>query len=973
MPQVIDIIRLRRRRTEQKARYAGWGLIFRTLLGSISLFILIAALVLALFQSQISADLPGVRNMQAHFGTIGREGYEPVRFYDREGEVVLFEAFNSHATEARWLYVQDEGLIELQEHTLRALLAAVDPEYLSRPKPTTLGMLRDFFTYWLQGSVSAPMHIPEALVEAQLLPLGTDHIPDTIQQARIHLLGQELSREYSKSQILEWFVNSSDFGRDLYGIDAAALVYLGKHAGELSLAESALLAPIVLQPSINPFSAPQESRERQVRVVETMLELGWISGGEAQAAKQEAIDVQKSDRQERTPLQEILAVWIRERLGAKALNRSGLTVYTTIDAELQQQAECTLAAQLLRLAGGIGNETVPAADGSACLAANLLPPLRPRDQGLNHEIEEGAFIVLDPQTGEIRALAGQVNVSIEAKRILYPLIYLTAFSQGYGPGSMILDLPLGGVDSDRTSLVSSSAEDFQGPVRIRTALANQYASAAQQMLTIVGVEGVQRIAQNLGFNLPIWRGEDGAETDLWEVSLIDVSAAYGVLAYQGQKVGAKLTEGQASTNRVDLDPEILFEVEDNNRRLVYRYHPESRPVVSSQLAFLLNDILSDEPARWPLYGTGNPFELGLPTAVTAGTSADERVAWTIGYSPSVVVGVWIGNLSEVPPQQLEISNSAAAVWHALMQYVTRELPAQDWAIPPGINAIEVCDPSGLLPTIYCPEVVNEVFAAGTEPITFDNLYQPFQVNRETGKLATLFTPTDQIEERVYLVPPPEAMAWALEVGLEQPPSEYDTLTGEMGSVPGVAIRTPESFDFVRGVTSVNGEATIEDFSNYRLQYGEGLNPTEWIQIGGENRARVASGRLGSWDTAGLDGLYTLQLIVVDGEGQLFTSAVNLTIDNQPPDLEVILPEEGQEIDSESTDVVLQVSASDAYGVSEVTFYIDGELIEVVSTPPYSRRWVPSAGGEYAFYAEAVDYAGNAIQTEMVNFEVLIGE
>jgi membrane carboxypeptidase/penicillin-binding protein len=971
MPQVIDILRQRRRRTGHRVWRSGGGLIFRIILGSLSLLILVVVFVIALLQSQATADLPPVTTLEHQFGLRGREGYEPVRFYDRDGDVVLYEVFNPQAAGARWLYIQEDGPIDIQEDTLRALLAAVDPDYFSRSTPTIPQMLCDYFMQWLRGSVPlSSASVPQMLVEAQLIPLGMNRLTENTQRARIHLLGQEISRQYTKSQILEWLVNSADFGNDTFGLDAASLVYLGKHASEISLGESALLAPILLQPSINPFNAPEESKERQARVLDTMLELDWISARQARMAKQEALDIQNPGDANRSPLQEILAGWLQDRLGTKALNRSGMTVFTTIDSELQNQAECTLATQLLRLQGGVGNETVPAKDGSTCLAASLLPPLRPRDQGIDHNIEEGTFLIVDPQSGEILALAGRVNVEVQADAVLSPLIYLTAFSQGYSPGSMILDLPVQDGLSDTSSAVSEQLVEFHGPIRIRTALVNMYTSAAEQMMNIVGVDGIVRIGQSLGLNLAFATDIQESEPDRWQVALMDVTAAYGVLAYQGQKVGAKLNNSNVDGNGVDLQPEILFEVEDNNHRLIYRYTPERSAVVSPQLTYLLNDILRDEPARWPLYGTGNPFEVGRPTAAIGGISADSKVAWTVGYSPAIVVGVWMGNLTDSQPEGLDAANSAASVWHALMRFATRDLQAQDWTIPPGVNSIEVCDPSGLLPTIYCPEVVNEVFITGTEPITFDNMYQPYQVNQETGKLATLFTPLDQVEERVYLVPPQEAMDWGEAVGLEQPPKEYDTLTGNVADIPGVEIKSPKPFDFVRGEVIVRGQANIVGFNNYRLQYGEGLNPTRWVQIGEEMQASVVSGRLTSWDTSDLDGLYTLQLIVVDQEGQLFTSAVNLTIDNQPPEIDVVLPIEGQAVESSrETGIVMQADVEDDYGISQLTFSVDDQLIATVRTPPYSIRWRESASGNYTLTIRAVDLAGNESAPVLVNFSI----
>ncbi len=966
MPQVVDVLRLRRNRATKTTGGLGARPIFFVLLAALSLIIMLALLLFASLHAEVTSDLPEVTSIESQFGDVGHEYYAPVRFFDRSGEILLFEAQNPAAQGVRWLYIQDEGLIDLQQQTLLAFLAAVDPDFLTRSMPTTFHVLRDFTARWFPGvSTRTVSPFSRMLVETQLMPLGINTFTEGIHQTRIHLLALELERSYPKSQILEWFVNSADFGRDAYGLDAAALVYLGKHASDLTLGESALLASIVLQPTLNPFNTPEESFERQMRLLERMVELGWITAAEARQAGLEDLRIISEQGTERTPLQDILVRWLQLRLGSQSINRSGLTVFTTIDQELQQQAECTLATQLRRLDGGIGSETVPTFEGETCLAASLLPPLRPRDQGFEHQIETGAFIILDPQTGEILALSGVVDVGLPVGPMLSPLVYLTAFAQGYSPGSMVLDLP---IDVDDSFLLEGS----HGPIRIRTAIANYYSFATERMLDTVGQDAFMRIARNLGLRLGEGESDQDLKTDSWQASLIDLAAAYGVLAFQGQQVGSGSNGASELEGGFGVQPEILFEVEDSQRQLVYRYEPASSAVVSPQLAYLVNDILRDEPARWPSYGTGNPLEIGRPVSAIAGMSGDGHGAWTIGYTPSRVVGVWIGNLGETPPEGMEATNSAAAVWHAIMQYATRDVPPQNWNIPPGVSSLEVCDPSGLLPTVYCPEVVNEVFLSGTEPTTFDNLYQPFRINEETGKLATLYTPIEQVQERVYLVPPPEALAWAEAIGLDQPPKEYDTLTGEGVSVAGVGIQSPAPFTFVRDQVVIRGQANIADFSYYRLQYGEGLNPTRWVQIGEEITRPMRGGTLARWDTSGLNGLYTLQLIVVDEEGQLATSVVNLTIDNQPPEVEIILPLEGDEIElSSGAGVVLQTSVADAYGIDHVSFFIDGQQISTVNSPPYSARVSGLSTGIHSFYVQVKDLAGNISESLPVQFTVVV--
>jgi membrane carboxypeptidase/penicillin-binding protein PbpC len=333
-------------------------------------------------------------------------------------------------------------------------------------------------------------------------------------------------------------------------------------------------------------------------------------------------------------------------------------------------------------------------------------------------------------------------------------------------------------------------------------------------------------------------------------------------------------------------------------------------------------------------------------------------AWSVGFTPSRVVGVWMGTLDEGPANGVTAVGAAGAVWSAVQRYAARQAPPEGWETPPGLSVVEVCDPSGLLPTAYCPNVVREVFIQGSEPTHFDTLYQPFRVNRETGNLATLFTPLELVEERVYLIPPPEAAAWAEAAGIDQPPREYDTITDQAGD-PRVAVIDPSPFDVVRGAVVIEGSAFPEGFVSYRLQYGQGLNPTRWVQIGADEDEAVEEGRLGEWDTEGLSGLYTLQLLVVRDEDRVATAAVPLTIDNTPPIVTMLTPEDGAELEVRAGGVmVIELGVADNLGIARVEVFVDRRNIATLTGPPYSIRWSPEQAGEHTLSARAYDLAGN---------------
>jgi hypothetical protein len=289
-------------------------------------------------------------------------------------------------------------------------------------------------------------------------------------------------------------------------------------------------------------------------------------------------------------------------------------------------------------------------------------------------------------------------------------------------------------------------------------------------------------------------------------------------------------------------------------------------------------------------------------------------------------------------------NASAPIWHAILRYATRDLDLQGWEQPLGVSRIDVCTPSGLLPTVYCPEVVRELFLQGSEPTSFDHLYQPYRLNQETGKLATLFTPLDLIEERVYFVPPPEAADWAAQIGLEQPPQEYDSLAQlEIGSEE-AQIQSPAAL-------------ALESGQSYRLQYGPGLDPGRWVQIGQDQPAPVEQGLLGVWDSEGLNGLYTLQLVVVLEGGEIRSAAIPISLDNQAPDLQLESPAPNARLQA-GEEVFIEMRVEDAFGVASVTVFVDQVLIARLTTGPYAVRWIPEEAGEYDLTIRARDNVGN---------------
>ena len=974
MPSTVQIIRRRRKSGRSRSGQTPGRILLIGGVILITLLVGVLGLVTSAIYSEYVVALPVGADMSRIFGPIGREAFVPVQVFDRAGTELIAELSNPAAEQRRWYYLDPAGPLTLPPHVIQATVASHDESFWTNQGYEGEDLWGALFAGSnLEGTSGENGTITQRLVESQLIALHPS--PDSRLRTFLQtaFLSEDLTSRYPKEKILEWYLNSANYGELAFGIDAAALVYFGKHASELTLAESALLAPIPLNPSVTPFSSPEVSIEHQVDVLLAMVDLGMIDGEQADAAFSEEIILNDPEAVEDTgfdTLEAYLQVELEALLSANAIGRSGLRVTSSLDYDLQLQADCALRTHKARLSGATTASVEPSADGSPCVASGLLPPLRPGDAEVDHQIDDFSSIVLDASTGEVLSFVGAVEQPHEVGSAIIPTIYLTAFTQGYSPGTMVLDIP----NSDPTQENTRGAvQNIRGPVRMRTALANLFSFAADRTLRLVGIERVLKTMKSLGI-APVLEVEDpgewGIEDNGIRISLLDLSFSYSTIANMGNLIGLDQTNYSGLTNERGLKPTVISEVEDSQGNLVYRFEPQTRAVLSTQLAFLLADVMSDEAARWQTLGQSNPLEIGRPGAVFSASAADEQDFWTIGFTPSHIVGVWAGNPDGDATKGVTVLNGTAPIWHALIQYVTKDIPSESWEMPAGISRVEVCDPSGLLPTTYCPSIVQEIFIHGTEPTHADHLYQPFEINKETGKLATLGTPAGLIEERVYLVPPAEAAAWADLLGFESPPTEYDTLQSREMTSNGVFISAPSSFDFVNNEVVIRGSVHPANLAYYRLQYGMGLNPTEWVQIGVDDELAVQNGRLGTWDTDGLSGLYTLQLIAVDDDDQISSAAVHITVDDSPPEIEIIFPEELTNIEMEiGSELIIQADVHDEFGLQEVIFFMDNTELKRSSAPPYSMRIPVEIRGSHRVLIRALDLAGNWTTSTPIDFLV----
>jgi membrane peptidoglycan carboxypeptidase len=712
--------------------------------------------------------------------------------------------------------------------------------------------------------------------------------------------------------------------------------------------------------------------EQQRQVLQTMLIQGLITVDEAAQASQAPLSIQPAS--EPLNLAPAFTNLVLEQLAARfpvdRLERGGLHVITSLDYDLQLQAACTALAQIASIEGT--SPVTSAADGQPCEAARLLPTLPVLSTSGDNPLAglSATVAVLDPRTGQILALVGNPASDLDPAHlpgrppgtILNPFIYFFAFTYGESPASLQWDIP--------TDKITQG--EFHGPVRARVALANDYLSAAVQTLERYRPEEVWRTARQFGLTS---LREPNAQLLDGEMTLLEGVQAYGVFANQGVLTGLEAAEADLS-QKGGLIPWTVLRLEDTAAHVLFSGIPQARPLASSQLAYLLTNVLSDEAARWPSLGHPNSLEIGRPAAAKLGRTAAGNDAWTIGYIPQMVVGVWMGRLetsaetpagaaaSNLPVNMLKTADKdplpeiTAALWHSIIQYASRDLPAQNWNVPSDIHRITVCDPSGMLPTENCPATVSEVFLPGHEPVQADTLFRSVQINRENGALATIFTPPDLLKTKVFMVVPSAASEWARQAGLPTLPDTYDVIRQPQIASADVMITTPEMFTAVRGQVTFVGRAAGDNFDRYSLQVGAGLNPQQWIMVAQDVRKQVQDGVLGVWDTDGKSGLYAVQLQVIRQNQIVDLYTLEVTVDNQPPVVAILNPAEGESF-SRSADgrVILSASASDDLTLASLAFFVDDQPIVTLLEAPYAVLWKPTPGN-HVLRVVATDLAGN---------------
>ncbi len=860
----------------------------------LTVILLLAVGTVGLYQYyQIASTLPSVADLRQRAAQ-----FETTRILDRNGNV-LYEVIDPSA--GRRTYVT---LDKISPYLVAATVATEDKGYYSHPGFDPLAVLRALWQNYTSGEVvSGASTITQQL--ARILLLGPEERFERSyrRKAREIILAAEITRRYSKDDILELYLNEIYYGNLAYGVEAAAETYFGVGADKLTLAQAAFLAGLPQAPSVYDVYTNREvtlKRAEQVLVLmfQASQEQGCIYVSNNQqpvcvdaVAAAQALEELKQYTFSNPDVQIRYPHWVNyvrslleSQFDPQTIYRSGFTVYTTLDPGLQDTAQQIVREQVARLSA-------------------------------NHATN-GALVAIRPSTGEILAMVGsvnfddpaidgQVNMALAPRQpgsSIKPFTYLAAFEKGWTPATLIWDVPTefppSGDPADPRPPYKPVNYDgkFHGPVTVRTALANSLNIPAVKALQFVGVyddatlpgeQGLVAMMRRVGITT-LTREDYGLALTLGggDVTLLEHTAAFAVLANGGRRV----------------PPVAITRIEDHNGNVIYEYQPPpGDQVLRAEHVFLISDILSDNEARAIEFGRNSVLNLPFQAAAKTGTTNDFRDNWTMGYTPDIAVGVWVGNSDYTPMQNTTGLSGAAPIWAEFMQAAVQQLTGGNptpFVKPAGVIEETVCAISGAKPSRWCPEQRREYFAADQPPLPKEyDLWQKVLIDTWTelraGPQCAGFTTekfalnVDDQAARRWIKKTDAGRAWAESVGFPKkklffvPRGECSAESPRPKLVFAApaegAVITASPLDIYAQV-----DATA-NFKEYRLEYGPGDNPSKWELLDRSQTSVPQPDKIYTWDVSGLPpGPVTLRIYMESTEGTYAEARLHLDVQVPTP-------------------------------------------------------------------------------------------
>lgn len=599
-----------------------------------------------------SMELPDFNNFE------NRAIANSTKIYDRTGKIVLY---NIHDNIKR----TEIPLSEMSPYIKQATIAIEDAHFYEHYGFRPVSFVRAVLANFRSGSFSqGGSTLNQQIVKNALLTREKT----VSRKLKEIVLAIKLDRELPKDIILQIYLNESPYGGTLYGIEEASLAYFGKHAKDLSLTESAYLASLPQSPTrLSPYGKNRELLEaRKNLVLERMFELGYITEQEKITSQGEKLSFEVDVSSSGKALHFIfyLREYLEQTYGEDVVVNGGLKVISTLDYELQKKMEDTVREGAL-------------------------------ENAKKFNANNSALVAIDPRTGQILSLVGsrdffdkeipgQFNIATAARQpgsSFKPIVYAAAFLAGYTPETVLFDVPTQfsslcdsygnpkpGVKPSACYMPENYDETFRGPISLRNALAQSLNVPAVKLLYLVGLDNAIRLANKLGLSTINDPARYGLSLVLGggEITLLELTNAYGVFANNG----------------VYHKPIGILEVRDRNDVLLEKFSNTEEQVLPEYVASLVSSVLADKEAKRPAYGVNSPLFFGdRPVASKTGTTNDYRDLWVVGYTPSIVVGMWAGNNDNTPIEKKVAGLILAPVWHKAMDAVISGTPIEYFPEP----------------------------------------------------------------------------------------------------------------------------------------------------------------------------------------------------------------------------------------------------------------------------------------------------
>lgn len=594
---------------------------------------------------------------------VSRRISESTKIYDRTGTRLLY---NIHGEEKRTIISWEN----IPSAVKWATLASEDTSFYSHLgldfKSIVRASWKNLITWDITQGGST---ITQQLIKNALLGPGETSIQKITRKIKETILSVEIERRFSKDQIFWMYLNQIPYGSNAYGIEAASQTFFNKPAKDLSLAQAALLASLPKAPTYySPYGSRQEDLlGRKNYILSRMHEVGYISEKDYQIALAEKLEFSPSQELITAPHFVIMVKeYLTKKYGEEMVQNGGLNIYTTLDVDLQIMAE------------------------------DLVSKYAALNQKL-YKANNAALVAIDPRTGQIMTMVGSrdyfdvanegnFNVALARRQpgsAFKPFVYAAALEKGYPDSTILFDVktefnPLCSPDGDQ--LKDQFGMDcyhpqnydghFNGPITMRQSLGRSINITSVKLLYLAGIDYTIDLAsrmglttlnenrQNLGLSLVL----GGAE-----VKLLDMVSAYGVLANDGLRE----------------QPSFILKIEDSNNRVWEEFKPKEDRVLQPPIARMISNMLSDNQARTPVFGPNSSLYFpDRPVAAKTGTTQDNKDAWVVGYTPSLAVGVWVGNNNNTPMTRQGAGISASGpLWHEFMATALKNTSPEEFLDP----------------------------------------------------------------------------------------------------------------------------------------------------------------------------------------------------------------------------------------------------------------------------------------------------